>query len=74
MPTAFMCAETLWWRCHRRLLSDRLVVDGWDVIHILGAGKTEPHRLWELARVEAGRIVHDTGTLPYGEIVENGHP
>ncbi len=26
--TAFICAETLWWRCHRRLLSDRLVADG----------------------------------------------
>lgn len=65
-PTAYMCAETLWWECHRRLLSDRLVVDGWEVVHILGPGKTEQHRLWEIARVEDGRIVYDVGTLPLG--------
>jgi uncharacterized protein (DUF488 family) len=37
VPTAFMCAEALWWRCHRRLIADRLLVGGWDVRHI-GAG------------------------------------
>lgn len=63
-PTAFMCAETLWWRCHRRLLSDQLFVDGWDVIHIIGPGKTEPHRLWDAARLEGRRIFYDAGTLP----------
>jgi uncharacterized protein (DUF488 family) len=63
-PTAFMCAETLWWRCHRRLLSDRLLVDGWVVTHVLGAGTTEPHRLWGVARVTADeKIVYDAGTL-----------
>lgn len=62
-PTAYMCAETLWWQCHRRLLSDRLLVDGWDVIHLLGPGKAEPHRLWEIARLSEGRLVYDTGPL-----------
>ena len=71
MPAAFMCAETLWWRCHRRLLADRLVADGWEVTHILASGKTEPHRLWELARIADGRLVYDAGTLPLGETVEN---
>ena len=71
-PTAFMCAETLWWRCHRRLLSDRLVVDGWDVVHVLGPGKTEPHPLWDAARVAEGRLIYDAGTLPIGQIVEKG--
>jgi uncharacterized protein (DUF488 family) len=33
-PTAIMCAEGLWWRCHRRLIADRLVVSGWTVCHI----------------------------------------
>ncbi|MDE3193407.1 MAG: DUF488 domain-containing protein [Chloroflexota bacterium] len=60
-PTAYMCSETLWWRCHRRMISDRLVVDGWEVIHILGPGKTEPHRLWGVARVEDGRLIYDAG-------------
>lgn len=75
-PTAYMCAEALWWRCHRRLLSDRLAVDGWDVVHILGQATTEPHRLWDLARIEDGRLVYDVGTLPLGgdETVENGDP
>lgn len=72
-PTAFMCAETLWWRCHRRLLSDRLVVDGWEVVHILGPGKTVPHKLWEVARAEGGRLIYDVGTLPF-DAVENDRP
>jgi uncharacterized protein (DUF488 family) len=62
--TAFMCAETLWWRCHRRLIADRLVVDGWDVTHVIASDKTEPHILTDVARVVDGRIVYDAGTLP----------
>ena len=62
-PTAFMCAETLWWRCHRRMLSDRLTVDGWDVVHLLAPGKSEPHQLWDVARVVSGRLVYDGGLL-----------
>ena len=62
--TAFMCAETLWWRCHRRLLSDQLAVDGWDVVHLLARGKSEPHRLWDVARVVDGRLVYDGGAIP----------
>ena len=64
--TAFMCAETLWWRCHRRMLSDRLTVDGWDVVHLLAPGKSEPHRLWDVARVEDGLLVYDGGAIPLG--------
>lgn len=67
-----VCAETLWWQCHRRLLSDRLVVDGWEVVHILAPGKTEAHDIWELARVDDGRPIYDAGTLPLDETVENG--
>jgi len=65
-PTAFMCAETLWWRCHRRMLSDRLAVSGWDVMHLLAPGKCEPHRLWDVARVVDGRLVYDGGAIPFG--------
>jgi uncharacterized protein (DUF488 family) len=64
--TAFMCAETLWWRCHRRLLSDRLTVDGWDVMHLMAPGKSEAHRLWDVARVVDGRLVYDGGAIPLG--------
>jgi uncharacterized protein (DUF488 family) len=62
--TAFMCAETLWWRCHRRLIADRLTVDGWSVTHLLAAGKSEPHVLWDVARTLDGHLVYDAGTLP----------
>ncbi len=64
--TAFMCAETLWWRCHRRLLSDRLTIDGWDVVHLFAAGKSEPHRVWDVVRVVDGRLVYDGGAIPLG--------
>lgn len=62
--TAFMCAETLWWRCHRRMLSDRLTADGWDVTHLIGPGKSEPHRMWDVARVVDDRLVYDGGAMP----------
>ena len=63
-PTAFMCAETQWSTCHRRMLSDRLTVDGWNVVHLLAPGKSEPHRLWDVARVVNGRLVYDGGAIP----------
>lgn len=63
-PTAFMCAETHWSQCHRRMLSDRLTVDGWSVVHLLGPGKSEPHQLWDVARVVDGRLKYDGGAMP----------
>jgi uncharacterized protein (DUF488 family) len=57
-PTAYMCAERLWWQCHRRLVSDALTVRGMEVIHILEAGKSEQHRLTPFLRVENGRLVY----------------
>ena len=44
-PTAIMCAEGLWWRCHRRLISDRLTVAGWTVMHIAPDGRLTEHEL-----------------------------
>jgi uncharacterized protein (DUF488 family) len=41
--TAYMCAEALWWRCHRSLVSDYLKLRGWKVIHIMGISKFEEH-------------------------------
>lgn len=56
---AIMCAETLWWRCHRRIITDYLLADGHQVIHILGPGKSEPAHLNEAAVRQAD------GTLLY---------
>ena len=64
-PVAIMCAETLWWRCHRRLIADALVAHGFDVRHLIDAGK-EPQRhvLHASARIEDGRPVYDVGVTP----------
>ena len=61
-PTAFMCAEALWWQCHRRLIADRLLIASWDVRHLAAHGRLPPHRLPEFARVVDGRVVYDRGT------------
>lgn len=54
--SAVMCSEAVWWRCHRRLIADRLVVDGWVVLHIVG-GQVSEHKLTPWARVEEdGRL------------------
>jgi len=42
----FLCAETLWWRCHRRLIAELLQARGHDVVHLLKPGHSEPHREW----------------------------
>ena len=45
-----MCAETLWWRCHRRIIADYLLAAGDAVFHILGPGHIEPARMNDAAR------------------------
>lgn len=42
---AIMCAEAVWWRCHRRIISDYLIAGGEEVRHIMGPGRTEPARM-----------------------------
>jgi len=49
--TAIMCAEALWWQCHRGLIADHLKAGGHDVLHILGPGKIEPHPFTSAARI-----------------------
>jgi uncharacterized protein (DUF488 family) len=65
-PLAMMCAETLWWRCHRRLVADALTVHGLDVVHLINPSEAQNHKLHPSLRVEDGRPVYDvgvTGTL-----------
>src|SRR5215468_1953308 len=57
--TGYFCAERLWWQCHRRLISDRLVTRGFAVRHITAPFKDEPHVLTEFARLEGDRLVYD---------------
>lgn len=58
LRTAVMCAEVLWWRCHRRMIADVLVSLGARVIHIMDAGSAEPHRLTAPARLLRGVLTY----------------
>ena len=55
-PTAIMCAEAVWWRCHRGLISDYLKARGTEITHILDANKTEPHPFTSAARIVDGAL------------------
>jgi uncharacterized protein (DUF488 family) len=66
--TAFLCAEALWWQCHRRLIADSLLVSGWDVEHITSAARLDPHHLPDFARVEGDRLIYDRGVTPALEL------
>ena len=57
--SAIMCAEAVWWRCHRRIIADYLIAARESVFHILGPGKIQPARLTPAARDTV------TGTLVY---------
>jgi uncharacterized protein (DUF488 family) len=60
---AIMCAEAVWWRCHRRIVSDYLLAGGVAVAHIMGPGKIEPASLTPGARPQPD------GTILYaGEV------
>jgi len=58
-PCAIMCAEAVWWRCHRRIIADYLIAAGETVFHILGAGHVEPATLTPAAKLDPA------GTLTY---------
>jgi uncharacterized protein (DUF488 family) len=57
-PTAIMCAEAVWWRCHRQLIADALVARGVGVRHIVNAGEARSHELSELAVIREGGVIY----------------
>ena len=57
-PTAVMCAEAVWWRCHRQLIADALVARGVTVRHIQTPTSAPEHKLTEFARVEGVEVVY----------------
>lgn len=56
--TAYMCAERVYFRCHRMLVSDWLVAHGHEVLHIDATGPAKPHRLTAEARMIDGRLLY----------------
>ncbi len=57
-PTAIMCAEALWWRCHRRIIADYLLAEGADVQHIMPNGELVPAKLAPAARATGGVLTY----------------
>jgi uncharacterized protein (DUF488 family) len=62
-PTAYMCSEALWWRCHRSMVSDYLKAKGWTVLHIMAAGKAEEHPYTSPARISNGHVFYSDTNL-----------
>ena len=56
--TCIMCAEALPWRCHRRLIADQFVAEGWQVHDIVGPHTTKPHELPDFAAVVEGHVTY----------------
>ena len=50
--TVYMCSEAVWWRCHRRMISDQLEFEGWKVFHLGLEKKPVRHTIWNLARFD----------------------
>ena len=59
LRTAVMCAEVLWWRCHRRIIADVLTSIGVSVVHIRDENTAETHRLAPPSRLVRGRLTYD---------------
>lgn len=68
LRTAIMCAEVLWWRCHRRIISDVLVSQGHTVLHIRDESPAEPHKLMPPARLVRGRLTYAAPADDQGEL------
>ena len=61
--TAIMCAEAVWWRCHRSLIADYLTARGVQVLHILATNKVEPHTYTPAARIVNGELSYASDSL-----------
>jgi uncharacterized protein (DUF488 family) len=58
-PTAVMCSEAVWWRCHRRIIADHLMAHGEAVFHIMSRPRITP------AQLTPGAVVHDDRSITY---------
>lgn len=56
---AIMCSEAVWWRCHRRIVTDYLMANGQSVVHIMSEGRLEP------AHLNPGAVAQPDGTVVY---------
>jgi uncharacterized protein (DUF488 family) len=61
---AIMCAEALPWQCHRRLIADQFLAQGWSVLDIIGPNNTKPHELPPFAKIEHGQVTYPGDPRP----------
>jgi uncharacterized protein (DUF488 family) len=69
--TAIMCAEAVWWRCHRSLIADYLKAEGITVLHILGADKSDEHQFTSAARIIDGKLSYRGVLETSGQLFNN---
>jgi uncharacterized protein (DUF488 family) len=55
---AVLCAEAVWWRCHRRIIADHLLAKGETVLHIMSPGRADPEKRTPGSRLRAGRLTY----------------
>ena len=67
-PTAVMCAEAMWWQCHRALIADDFKVRGWEVLHLMTPTRVEAHPFTKPARVVDGRLDYSLPPPPQGTL------
>ena len=69
MRCAIMCAEAVWWRCHRRIVADYLLLRGREVFHLMGEGRVEPAKMTAAAAVRGDVLVYppQQGKLVLGD-------
>lgn len=58
-PTAFMCSEAVWWRCHRSMVSDLLKAQAWEVMHIMAVDKANEHPYTQPAKIVDGKLSYE---------------
>ena len=58
VSTAIMCSEAVWWRCHRRIIADYLLLRGVPVLHLMGAGRIDPATLTPAAEERDRHLVY----------------
>lgn len=67
---AIMCAEMLWWRCHRRIVADHLLARGIPVTHVFDETKAEPAQLTRFAKVSGTKVTYPAGAI---DTARGGH-
>lgn len=71
-PTAIMCSEAVWWRCHRRIIADYLLLGGREVFHLMGGGRIEPATPTPGAERRDGKLVYPEALESEGAQLEAG--